>query len=285
MRLPDDLRKDIGRTVAEALVEDAANRQMTASLVDADKVVGATVVAGESLVVAGAPWVEAIFRELDERVVIDWYLYDGQHAETDDVVCKLVGPAQAMLAGERTAMNFLQTLSATATKTAAAVAAAAGTRAQILDTPRTLPGLRRAQAYAVACGGGANTPYTGNDAVLIDANHARSAGGIRDAVAHAGTLGSAVQVAVAVHNSDELREALDAGVARIQLVGFTTGELQQAVSSNSDYGYLAAELEATGSYEPEAIAAVAAAGVDYISTTALTQTADAVDLSMVFRID
>jgi len=285
MSLPDDLRKDIPREVAEALAEDAGFRALTASLIDADPVVGATIVAGESLVLAGAPWVDAVFNQLDERVIVDWYVHDGQHAEAGDVVCKLVGPAQALLAGEQTAMNFLQTLSATATKTSACVAAAAGTDTQILDTRRTLPGLRRAQAYAVTCGGGSNTRFDGHDAVLINASHVKNFGSIREAVAHAGTLGSDINVAAAVRNHDELLEALDAGVAYIVLVDFSTEALRQAVSSNAGYGYLGAELEASANYTPAEIAIVAATGVAAISTPALTQGIDAIDLAMVFRID
>lgn len=285
MSLPDDLRKDLGRTVAEALVEDAACRQLTASLIDADTIVGATVIAGESLVLAGAPWVDAVFAELDDRIVIDWYVHDGQGAEAGDVICKLVGPAQALLAGERTAMNFLQTLSATATRTAACVAAAAGTSATIRDTRRTLPGLRRAQAYAVTCGGGRNTPFASHDAVLIEASHVKNFGSIRDAVAHAGTIGNDIIVAAAVRNHEELLEALDAGVAHVVLVDFTAEALRQAVATNAGYGYLAAELEASGNYLPDDIGAVAATGVNYVSTPLLTSAIEAVALSVVFRID
>ncbi|MBT8089129.1 MAG: nicotinate-nucleotide diphosphorylase, partial [Gammaproteobacteria bacterium] len=175
MQFSGDLKHSIGATVATALAEDVGHGDLTALLVDAEAVVGATIIARESLVLAGQPWVDEVFAQLDTNIIVDWYVGDGQTAEADDVICKLVGPARALLTGERTALNFLQTLSSTATTTASYVNAIAGTGARILDTRKTLPGLRLAQKYAVACGGGMNHRIGLFDAILIKENHISSA--------------------------------------------------------------------------------------------------------------
>ena len=285
MQLSDKLRQSIGSTVATALAEDVGDGDLTASLIDADAVVGATVIARESLRLAGQPWVDEVFAQLDEKVVIDWYIGDGQDAEADDVICKLVGPARALLTGERTALNFLQTLSSTATTTARYVKAVEDTGATVLDTRKTLPGLRLAQKYAVACGGGKNHRIGLFDAILIKENHIKSAGGIAAAIERAGDLDAGVLVEVEVENLDELLEALDAGATRVLLDNFSVADLKQAVETNRSYGYVAAELEASGNITLESIRAIAETGVDYISTGALTKNVDAIDFSMLFSID
>jgi len=285
MQLSDKLRQSIGSTVATALAEDIGDGDLTASLIDADAVVGATVIARESLRLAGQPWVDEVFSQLDENIVIDWYISDGEEAEADDVICKLVGPARALLTGERTALNFLQTLSSTATTTARYVKAVEGTGAIILDTRKTLPGLRLAQKYAVTCGGGQNHRTGLFDAILIKENHIRSAGGIGPALERAGDLDAGVLVEVEVENLDELLEALDAGATRVLLDNFSVDDLKQAVETNQGYGYVAAELEASGNITLESIRAIAETGVDYISTGALTKNVDAIDFSMLFSID
>lgn len=271
--------------MANALAEDIGSGDLTAALIDADTIVGATIIARQSLVLAGQPWVDEVFSQLDEGIVIDWYIGDGQTAEADDVICKLVGSAQALLTGERTALNFLQTLSATATVTARYVKAIEGTGAQILDTRKTLPGLRLAQKYAVMCGGGKNHRIGLFDAILIKENHINSAGSIASALQRARALDAEVLVEIEVENHDELLEALDAGANRILLDNFSNDELRRAVETNQGYGYVAAELEASGNITLETIRAVAETGVDYISTGALTKNVDAIDFSMLFRID
>ncbi|NNC56570.1 MAG: carboxylating nicotinate-nucleotide diphosphorylase [Woeseiaceae bacterium] len=275
----------MGPTVANALAEDIGSGDLTAALIDADTIVGATIIARQSLVLAGQPWVDEVFSQLDEGIVIDWYIGDGQTAEADDVICKLVGSAQALLTGERTALNFLQTLSATATVTARYVKAIEGTGAQILDTRKTLPGLRLAQKYAVMCGGGKNHRIGLFDAILIKENHINSAGSIASALQRARALDAEVLVEIEVEIHDELLEALDAGANRILLDNFSNDELRRAVETNQGYGYVAAELEASGNITLETIRAVAETGVDYISTGALTKNVDAIDFSMLFRID
>lgn len=285
MKFSDDLKQSIGQTVSGALLEDVGDGDLTASLIDADTIVGATIIARESLVLAGQPWVDEVFSQLDEQVIVDWYIGDGQSAEADDVICKLVGPARALLTGERTALNFLQTLSSTATITARYVEAIEGTGAQILDTRKTLPGLRLAQKYAVTCGGGKNHRTGLFDAILIKENHIKSAGSITAALHRARDLQSEVMIEVEVENHAELLEALTAGATRILLDNFTLDELKQAVETNRGYGYVAAELEASGNITLDSVRGIAETGVDYISTGSLTKNVDAIDFSMLFRID
>ena len=283
--LRDAEQQTLGPTVAAALAEDVGDGDLTAALIDEDEVAGATIIAREPLVLAGHPWATEVFRQLDERILADWYIEDGQRAETDDVICKLVGPARALLTGERTALNFLQTLSGTATLTARYVAAVAGTRATVLDTRKTLPGLRQAQKYAVRCGGGENHRAGLFDAILIKENHIKSAGSITEALRRAQAAKDDVLVEVEVESLDELQEALDAGAARILLDNFSLDDLREAVTVNAGYGYVGAELEASGNVDLDTIGDIAATGVDYISAGAITKNVRAIDLSMLFRID
>ncbi len=285
MKLSDSLRQSIGPAVSTALREDVGDGDLTASLVDADAVVGATIIARESLILAGEPWVDEVFSQLDENIIIDWYIGDGQSAEADDVICKLVGPARALLTGERTALNFLQTLSAVATTTARYVEAVAGTGTRVLDTRKTLPGLRLAQKYAVTCGGGVNHRVGLFDAILIKENHIKSAGSITAALQRAQDLDAGVVIEVEVECQDELLEALQSGAPRVLLDNFTLDELRLAVETNRSFGYVAAELEASGNVTLESIRSIAETGVDYISVGALTKNVDAIDFSMLFRID
>lgn len=283
--LDDNTRDSIGPGVAAALAEDVGAGDLTAALVDADAVVGAQILARESLVVCGQAWADEVFRQLDETVIVDWYVGDGSRAEAGDIICKLVGPARSILTGERTALNFLQTLSATATTTAAYVAAIAGTGAKLLDTRKTVPGLRLAQKYAVKCGGGHNHRIGLFDAILIKENHIKAAGSIAGALQVANENHEGVLIEVEVENHAELLEALDAGAARILLDNFSIDELEKAVATNRGYGYAAAELEASGNVTIDTIRAIAETGVDYISTGAISKNIEAVDLSMLFRID
>jgi nicotinate-nucleotide pyrophosphorylase (carboxylating) len=283
--LDSNTRESIGPGVAAALAEDVGAGDLTASLVDADAVVGAQILAREALVVCGQDWVDEVFRQLDETVVVDWYVGDGGRADADDIICKLVGPARSILSGERTALNFLQTLSATSTTTAAYVDAIADTGAKLLDTRKTIPGLRLAQKYAVKCGGGHNHRIGLFDAILIKENHIKAAGSITGALQAASARHQDVLIEVEVENHEELLEALDAGAARILLDNFSIGELEKAVAINRGYGYAAAELEASGNVTLDTIRSIAETGVDYISTGAVTKNVDAVDLSMLFRID
>ena len=285
MKLSDEQKASIGPSVRNALTEDVGSGDLTAALLDAEEVTGATIIARESVVVCGEPWVDEVFAQLSEDIIVDWYVGDGQYAEADDVICKLVGPVQALLTGERTALNFLQTLSATAATTAQYVAAVEGTDCKILDTRKTIPGLRLAQKYAVTCGGGVNHRVGLYDAILIKENHIKSAGSIGAALQLAGNVADDILVEIEVESLAELKEALDAGATRILLDNFSLEDLQSAVATNRAYGYLAAELEASGNITLETIRGVAGTGVDYISTGAITKNVSAIDFSMLFRIN
>lgn len=288
--MANQLDTAIQRNVRDALQEDVGAGDLTALLVDSDQVAGASIIAREALIVAGRAWVDAVFRQLDESMLIDWYIADGQRAEVDDVICKLVGNARVLLTGERSALNFLQTLSATATTTARYVEAISGTRARLLDTRKTIPGLRLAQKYAVSIGGGNNHRTGLFDAILIKENHIKTAGSIAAALEAGRQTASKsgkddILIEIEVESLDELREALNAGATRVLLDNFSVEDLREAVSINADYGYVAAELEASGNVTLKTIRAIADTGVDYISTGAITKNVAAVDLSMLFRID
>ena len=282
--LSEEAKASIGPGVAAALAEDVGAGDLTASLIDEDAVVGAQIIARESLVLCGEAWVDETYRQLDENVIIDWYIGDGGCAEANDVICKLVGPARALLTGERTALNFLQTLSSTATTTAQYVAAIHGTGAQVLDTRKTIPGLRLAQKYAVTCGGGMNHRFGLFDAILIKENHIKTAGSISAAMQRANDAGDDILIEVEVENHAEMLEALDAGATRILLDNFSVHELRNAVATNASYGIVSAELEASGNISLDTIRAVAETGVNYVSTGAITKNVRAVDLSMLFKI-
>jgi nicotinate-nucleotide pyrophosphorylase (carboxylating) len=285
MKLSDEQKTSIGPLVASALSEDIGSGDLTASLVDENEIAGSTIIARESLILCGQSWVDEVFAQLDDGIVIDWYVGDGQNAEADDVICKLVGPAPALLSGERTALNLLQTLSATATATSEYVKAIQGTHTRILDTRKTIPGMRLAQKYAVVCGGGENHRVGLFDAILIKENHIKSAGGITAALQSAQKLNADVLIEIEVESHEELLEALDAGAGRILLDNFTADELRQAVETNRKYGYMAAELEASGDITLDSIRTIAETGVDYISIGAITKNIKAIDFSMLFKID
>lgn len=280
----NELKIEIEKSVANALKEDVGSGDLTAALIDADAVNGATVIAREPMTIAGMQWFNEVFRQLDDGIVVDWYIADGQRAEADDVVCKLVGNSRAMLTGERTALNFLQTLSGTATETARYAAAVDGTAAKILDTRKTLPGLRLAQKYAVRCGGGHNHRVGLYDGVLIKENHIKSAGGIAAALSRVESDDAELLVEIEVESIDELKAALDAGATRILLDNFSLDAIRDAVTINRDYGFVGAELEASGNVTLESVRKLAETGVDYISIGALTKHVRAADLSMRFSI-
>lgn len=283
MMISEDLKHSIEKSVADALLEDLGGGDLTASLLPTSANAVATVVAREAMTMAGQPWFDEVFRQLDETVEIEWLANDGEHVSADTEICAIRGPAQALLSGERTALNFLQSLSATATTTFRYVAALEGAAARILDTRKTIPGLRMAQKYAVRCGGGNNHRLGLFDAILIKENHVISAGGIAAAVDAARQEHSALPVEIEVESISELREALRAGADRILLDNFNIDKLQQAVEINQQEGSPPADLEASGNLTINKIRDIAETGVDYISVGALTKNIQAIDLSMRFR--
>ena len=270
---------DIAATVAHALAEDIGRGDITARLVPEQAFAHATVISREQAVLCGRAWFDAVFQQLDPRVQIVWRYGDGDKIEPNQTLCELQGPARSLLSGERTALNFLQTLSGTATQTRAYVGAVRGTRAIILDTRKTLPGLRAAQKYAVRCGGGHNHRMGLHDAVLIKENHIAAAGSVTAALQHAHVLAPAgTIIEIEVETLGQLREALTAGARRILLDNFDPTGLHIAVTETAGR----AQLEASGSVTLENVRAIAQTGVDFISIGGLTKHLRAIDLSMRF---
>lgn len=274
-----DLQQHITSQVAQALAEDIGGGDLTAGLIPAGKIARATVICRESAVLCGCQWFTEVFRQLGQ-VEVTWVARDGEKIEPDQLLCRLAGPARTLLTGERTALNFLQLLSATATTTRQHVEAVAATRCQILDTRKTLPGLRLAQKYAVRCGGGMNHRIGLFDAILIKENHIAAAGSIAAAVSAARALNSTVLVEVEVENFDELQQALAAKVDRILLDNFTLPDMRRAVAITRQHSNASIKLEASGNMTLETLSEVAGTGVDYISIGGLTKHVRAVDLSM-----
>jgi nicotinate-nucleotide pyrophosphorylase (carboxylating) len=274
-RLPDDLPEQVSR----ALREDIGPGDVTARLIAADSRARARVLCRQSALICGTAWFDETFRQLDTAVQVRWRTADGERVAADTILCELEGPARAILTGERTALNFLQLLSATASVTARYVAAVAGTACRILDTRKTLPGLRTAQKYAVLCGGGQNHRMGLYDMVLVKENHIAAAGSIGAAVAAARALAPGVPVEVETENLAEVAAALAAQCDVIMLDEFGLADLARAVALNRA-APRPAKLEASGAVTLERIGAIAATGVDFISVGGLTKHVQAVDLSM-----
>jgi nicotinate-nucleotide pyrophosphorylase (carboxylating) len=268
----------VSQTVATALQEDVGSGDLTAQLIPADRTARATVITREDAVLCGTAWFDEVFRQIDSRVRVTWSARDADRVRADQQLCSLEGPARSLLTGERTALNFLQMLSATATVTRKYVDAVAGTKCRILDTRKTIPGLRVAQKYAVRCGGGTNHRIGLFDAILVKENHIAAAGSIAGAVAEARRLNSQVLLEVEVENLTQLREALDARVDRVLLDNFSLDQMREAVKITNGR----TELEASGNLSLETLRSVAETGVDFISVGGLTKHVRAVDLSMRF---
>lgn len=264
--------------VARALVEDVGAGDATARLIAVDATARAHVLAREAAIVCGQPWFDEVFRQLDAHVHIDWQCAEGARIAAGAVLCTLAGPARALLTGERAALNFLQTLAATATRTRRYVDAIAGTQARILDTRKTLPLLRRAQKYAVRCGGGENHRMGLFDAILIKENHIAAAGSVTAAWRQAQGLHTGLSIEIEVENAAQLTEALMAGATRILLDNFSVAQLREAVAVNNGR----AKLEASGGVNLGNVRAIAETGVDFISIGDLTKNVQAIDLSMRF---
>lgn len=280
MSIAPELIAAIQSNVRTALDEDVRSGDLTAQLIPAATPARATVITRERAVLCGSAWFEASFRALDAGCEIDWKMGEGDVALAGQTLCELRGDARALLTAERSALNFLQTLSATATLTRRYVEAVAGTRARILDTRKTLPGLRAAQKYAVLTGGGQNQRIGLFDGILIKENHILAAGGIRPALQQAFALAQpGVTVQVEVETLDELREALEAGAKLILLDNFDLAGMRAAVVQTAGR----AELEASGGVNLETVRDIAETGVDRISIGGLTKDVRAVDLSMRFE--
>jgi nicotinate-nucleotide pyrophosphorylase (carboxylating) len=271
--------RDLASQVEAALREDIGSGDVTAALVPAAQRVRGSVVTRESAVLAGRPWVDATFRHLDPQVQLVWRANDGEPLTANQVVFDIAGSARPVLTGERTALNFLQLLSATATVTRRFVDAVSGTGCTILDTRKTIPGLRSAQKYAVLCGGGQNHRMGLYDRILIKENHIAAAGSLAGAIRAARSHAPGMTVEVEVESLAELEQALSAAPDIVLLDEFTHADLRTAVALNHARGR-PVKLEASGSVSLESVRAVAETGVDYISIGSLTKHVRAVDLSM-----
>ncbi|HYO28687.1 MAG TPA: carboxylating nicotinate-nucleotide diphosphorylase [Azonexus sp.] len=277
------LAAEIARNVAAALAEDIGAGDLTASLIPADRVARATVISRETGVLCGRAWFDRCVTSLDPDAEIIWNAVDGDRISADQLLCEIRANARALLSAERSALNFLQLLSAVSTKVRTYADALAGTKAQVVDTRKTLPGLRIAQKYAVRCGGGGNHRLALWDAILIKENHIHAAGGISEAMAAAriaaGQAGDRCKfIQVEVESLDELRVALAAGATMILLDNFTLAMMRDASALNAGR----AVLEASGNVTLESIRGIAETGVDRISVGALTKDVKALDLSMRF---
>ena len=268
----------IADEVARALAEDVGTGDATAHLIAAAASASAHVLTREAAVICGQPWFDEVFRQIDSRVRVDWHCAEGAPAAAGAKLCTLTGPARALLTGERTALNFLQTLSATATNTRRYVDAIGGTHTRILDTRKTLPLLRRAQKYAVRCGGGDNHRMGLFDAILIKENHIAAAGSVTAAWRQAQALQTGLSIEIEVEDLTQLQEALAAGAERILLDNFSVEQLREAVAINNRR----ARLEASGGVSVKNVRAIAETGVDFISIGSLTKSVQAIDLSMRF---
>lgn len=274
--------EDLPQQVAAALAEDIRGGDLTAALIPPEKTGRATVITRDSAIVCGLPYVESAFRQVDSRVKFDWQVSEGEAVKPDQLLFRVDGPARALLTAERTALNFLQLLSATATAAHACAALLEGTHARLLDTRKTLPGLRTAQKYAVLVGGGHNHRMGLFDGILIKENHIAAAGSIAFAVAAAKRGAGKVPVEVEVENLKQLQEAIQAGADIAMLDNFTLPAMRDGVALNGNASR-PLKLEASGGITMDSIRAIAETGVDFISVGSITKHVHAVDLSMRFE--
>ncbi|WP_371734811.1 carboxylating nicotinate-nucleotide diphosphorylase [Aliikangiella sp. G2MR2-5] len=279
------LAREIEQMCRLALIEDLAgenNEDITAALIPAEKYASATLITREDCILCGVDWVNKVFELVDSQVTIDWQYQDGDKVAAGSILCKLKGNARALLTGERSAMNFLQTLSATATLTNQYVEQLGNSTCKLLDTRKTIPGMRFGQKYAVTCGGGSNHRLGLSDAYLIKENHIMSCGGIAQALATAINNNPEKLLEIEVESLDELVQALDGKAQVIMLDNFSLKDMKSATQLRDSH-VNKAKLEASGNVSLETLAQIAETGVDYISVGALTKNVTALDLSM--RID
>jgi nicotinate-nucleotide pyrophosphorylase (carboxylating) len=270
------LTAEIEANVRRALLEDIGSGDITAQLIPAERLAKATVISRDAAVIAGTAWVDSVFRQLDQRVAVHWQVADGERVQPNQVLFHLEGPARSLLTGERSALNFLQMLSGVATRSQHYADRVADTQVKLLDTRKTLPGLRLAQKYAVTCGGCHNHRIGLFDAFLIKENHIAACGGIAEAIAAAHKIAPGKPVEIEVENLDELKQALDGGADIIMLDELSLDDMREAVRLTAGR----AKLEASGGVTDATLLSIAETGVDYISIGTLTKDVKAVDLSM-----
>lgn len=273
------IQEGVRNALVEDLSEKDASLDITAQLISPTNHSKATIITRDKAVICGVEWVNEVFRQLGQEVSLSWHVKDGDLVEPNTTLCDLEGPSRVLLTGERTALNFLQTLSATATLTHQYSRLLEGTNTTLLDTRKTLPGMRLAQKFAVRCGGGANHRIGLYDAYLIKENHIFACGGIEQAVKKAKQLNPGKTVEVEVENLDEFEQALTAEADIIMLDNFSLADIESAVATNNKAEHKA-KLEVSGNITDERLAELAATGVDFISSGALTKNIQAIDLSM-----
>ncbi|KPX81019.1 Quinolinate phosphoribosyltransferase [Pseudomonas syringae pv. rhaphiolepidis] len=271
-----DLTAEIEANVRRALLEDVGSGDITAQLIPAERLAKATIISRDAAVIAGTAWVDTVFRQLDPRVAVHWQVTDGDRVSPNQALFHLEGPARSLLTGERSALNFLQMLSGVATRAQYFADMVSGTQVKLLDTRKTLPGLRLAQKYAVTCGGCHNHRIGLYDAFLIKENHIAACGGIAQAVEAAHRIAPGKPVEVEVESLSELKQALDAGADIIMLDELSLDDMREAVRLTAGR----ARLEASGGINDDTLRVIAETGVDYISIGAMTKDVKAVDLSM-----
>jgi len=270
------LTAEIEANVRRALLEDIGSGDITAQLIPAERLAKATVISRDAAVIAGTAWVDSVFRQLDQRVAVHWQVADGERVKPNQPLFHLEGPARSLLTGERSALNFLQMLSGVATRSQHYADMVADTQVKLLDTRKTLPGLRLAQKYAVTCGGCHNHRIGLFDAFLIKENHIAACGGIAEAITAAHKIAPGKPVEVEVESLDELKQALDGGADIIMLDELSLDDMREAVRLTAGR----AKLEASGGVTDATLRTIAETGVDYISIGTLTKDVKAVDLSM-----
>ena len=271
-----DLTAEIEANVRRALLEDVGSGDITAQLIPDERLAKATIISRDAAVIAGTAWVDAVFRQLDPRVAVHWQVVDGDRVQPNQALFHLEGPARSLLTGERSALNFLQMLSGVASKAQHYADMVSDTQVKLLDTRKTLPGLRMAQKYAVNCGGCHNHRIGLFDAFLIKENHIAACGGIAEAISAAHKIAPGKPVEIEVESLGELRQALDAGADIVMLDELSLDDMREAVRINAGR----AKLEASGGINDDTLRVIAQTGVDYISIGAMTKDVKAVDLSM-----
>lgn len=271
-----ELSGEIQANVRAALAEDVGSGDITAQLIPAERDASARIITRENATLAGTAWVDEVFRQVDPRVQVKWQARDGEQVSADQTLFTLEGPARALLTGERSALNFLQLLSGTASRARHYADLVEGTGVKLLDTRKTLPGLRLAQKYAITCGGCHNHRIGLYDAFLIKENHIAACGGITQAIAAAHQIAPGKPVEIEVEDLDELRQALDAGADIVMLDELSLDDMRTAVSLTAGR----AKLEASGGITESTLRTIAETGVDYISIGTLTKDVKALDLSM-----
>lgn len=271
-----ELSAEIQANVRDALAEDVGSGDITAQLIPAERDASARIITRENATIAGTAWVDEVFRQVDSRVQVKWQVSDGEQVSADQTLFTLEGPARALLTGERSALNFLQLLSGTASRARHYADLVEGTGVKLLDTRKTLPGLRLAQKYAITCGGCHNHRIGLYDAFLIKENHIAACGGIAQAIAAAHQIAPGKPVEIEVEDLDELRQALDAGADIVMLDELSLDDMRTAVTLTAGR----AKLEASGGITETTLRTIAETGVDYISIGTLTKDVKALDLSM-----